>query len=415
MKQQGHGNKRIGRKRIGAALVLAAALTAALAQPGFANELSDIWGSSSVTVTVPEDEAFADIEKANVILDFYQIAAAEPLASGYDSFEFVWDEDYAEQKAEWKEIVDKAQAEGKDVTAADIDGLTQALAFSILSDVPEYKSGAAGTLPTPDFTAELDTPVEEIEEGLYLIVPHGSDLTDYKIVTDSNVISTVARGQGKDYHFAPILVSVPQREEVTVYEDEGKVEDNEEWTYSMFLGNTGNTGDWTGEISLNLKAGAVDTVGSLKLVKHLVSYQTFEGKTDPATFIFDIEGEKDGESVYSDIVTMRFTESGDQSVVIEDLPVGTVVKISEVYACGKKYKPEEKLVEVTIKGGEESIQTAEFTNHFNGPTPGGGSVLNHFESDGEGGWDDEKTTKTESDNDGTRTEPIWTPAPAVVQ
>ena len=409
MKQQRYDKKRTGKKRIAAACILACALTAVLAQPGFANDLGDIWGESSVTVEVPAD-SFEGIEKANVVLDYYQIAKAEPLSSGYDSFEFQWKDTYGEQKADWMETVEKAQEEERDLTAAEIDALAQALAGAILADVPEYESGAAGTLPTPDFTGELDKPVENIEEGLYLIVPHGSDLSDYKIVTDG-VISMIAVGNKKEFHFAPILVSVPQREEVTEFEDEGTIEGNEDWTYSMFLGNTGNSGDWVGDLTIQLKAGSLDTVGSLKIVKNLVDFETFEGRVDPATFIFDIEGKLNGERVISTVETMVFTEAGDQSVVIENIPVGTVVKIKETYSCGKKYVADEPLQEVTIVSDEETeITTVEFTNHYDGPTPGGGSVLNHFEADGNGGWDDENSTKTENDNEGTRTDNLWEPA-----
>ncbi|MBR2188824.1 MAG: hypothetical protein IJ860_05375, partial [Eubacterium sp.] len=252
MMQKDKTRKRKGRKgRLAVVAALALVLGALPAQKSYAVSLDGCTvtvKSPTVSETAPEDDTtFAELSGAGVILDFYQVAGAEAL-SGFDAYKFsAWNDPFRNLETEWEGILAESEEDG--LKADDVNGLTQRLAGVVLAGVPEYQTGAteSGALSEDELSkilvthGTLDSPVDvDAGAGLYLIIPHGDKITDYKVVTETasgTTYSMLARGKTKLYQFAPILVSVPTRGN-TALDGEGLIADNDAWTYQMFVGNT---------------------------------------------------------------------------------------------------------------------------------------------------------------------------------
>ena len=130
-------------------------------------------------------------------------------------------------------------------------------------------------------------------------------------------------------------------------------------------------------------------LGELEIVKTLSRFAASE----TATFVFQIEGVKDGKTVYSNVTTLDFTGPGTKSVVVEGIPVGAQVTVTEVYS-GARYKltSEESqqtvILSPEVEGAPASVT---FTNDYGDSGKGGHGILNTFDAveDGEGyAWDE---------------------------
>ena len=402
MQLQGkEGKLKKGGTRALFAVLLSAVLLLGYARTGYAADTFEaaVKEGFTVTVSVPE----GGLDSAGVTLDFYRIADAVPYGR-LDAYELVWDAKYAAQEAAWKAAVDAALEEETDLSAAAIDQIAQGLAGVVLANVPEYAPGstaAAGTpAVAPTYTGAPGTPVtladgETPKPGLYLIIPHG-DLAAYKatVHTDavgetpaSDQITTVAEGETKLFQFAPILVTVPMREESALGTGSLKsLRDGAEiGSYVISAGNTASEEPWVNKVSVALKTGSIERFGKLKVTKTLGTFEHVSGRADEATFIFDVEVTYGENNVYSDIITMVFTEAGEQSEVIEDLPIGATAVVKEVY-CGGNYKPANGAVRenITIIGDDpatddEEMAEAAFTNTYDEKWQGSGSVVNKFD------------------------------------
>ena len=71
--------------------------------------------------------------------------------------------------------------------------------------------------------------------------------------------------------------------------------------------------------------------GDLEIVKDLTEYNA---SLKDALFVFQVEGTRNGEKVYSDVVSIKFNQAGEKSVLVKHLPAGTKVTVKEVYAGG---------------------------------------------------------------------------------
>ena len=103
-----------------------------------------------------------------------------------------------------------------------------------------------------------------------------------------------------------------------------------------------------------------------------------------------MEAVLNGQNVYSDTVTLTFTEAGSKSYVIEGIPAGAQVTVTEIYT-GTTYTlvaPEgtDGTQNTVIQAG--STSSVSFTNDYTPTDKGGGAVINQFRyEDGEGwGW-----------------------------
>ena len=315
----------------------------------------DLDKKCSVTVE-PMDAAgdsdfLEDFAKAGVVVDLYQVASAKEVP-GYDTYTYDFPEAY-------KSLADLVLKEN--VTNDDWKAAAQEAAKLALD---------SGEAPKPTLAdQDLNTPITGLDSGLYLVIARGKDLTEvskyikYTETEDGKqVLDTIAMSGQYIYMFAPILISLPTKESV-----DGSI-------------NTANPGDWIYDPTISLKWEADRRFGPLEIVKSLQALEMSE----PATFVFSVEAVLDGENVYSDVVTITFTEPGEQAVLIEDkIPVGAEVTVTEVYS-GAVYTV---LTDVsqTVTIAADQVVGVEFINNYSRTEHGGGSVVNHFDHT-DAGW-----------------------------
>lgn len=111
------------------------------------------------------------------------------------------------------------------------------------------------------------------------------------------------------YDFSPYLVSLPNN----YYSGEHP---DDTWVYDVTTG---------------MKPQQTQRYGDLEIVKDLTAYNT---SLQDALFVFQVEGTRNGENVYSDVVTIKFNEAGKKTALVKHLPAGTEVTVTEIYAGG---------------------------------------------------------------------------------
>ena len=223
--------------------------------------------------------------------------------------------------------------------------------------------------PTATGAADGTSVISGLTAGLYLLVPHGSDIEDY-VTTRTNeageeVLVTVARSSEYEYYFSPILVSLPTKEGVNGV-DEINTADPTEWLYTGLI---------------TLKCEREVRFGDLLITKQL---DAFDGSSTGVTFSFYVEAVLDGKVVYSNVEVINFTGPGTLSTLVKDLPVGAVVTVVEAEGLVPGYYLVAADAEPGVISSEEVLEMF-FENSYE-PTPmHGHSVVNTFEYE-EGGW-----------------------------
>lgn len=91
-----------------------------------------------------------------------------------------------------------------------------------------------------------------------------------------------------------------------------------------------------------------------------------------------------GKTVYSNVVSTTHSAAGTKKVVIEDLPEGATVTVTEIYGGASYEATGSKEVKVQIVGGD--TVSAEFTNTYDDKLVPGYGVTNHFELDENNDW-----------------------------
>ena len=86
-----------------------------------------------------------------------------------------------------------------------------------------------------------------------------------------------------------------------------------------------------------------------------------------------------GENVYSNVVSITFGSAGEKSVIVDRIPAGAQVTVTEIYS-GAGYKV---VSPMTVTPADlisvKDILKVHFTNDY-ADTPGaGGGITNHFE------------------------------------
>ena len=124
--------------------------------------------------------------------------------------------------------------------------------------------------------------------------------------------------------------------------------------------------------------------GELVIEKVLKSYA---GK--PVTFVFEVDLIKDNQEVQFDVVSLTFDSYGVKQTIVKNIPVGSTVKVKEIYA-GSAYKVSgdssiEKIIHIQCSADKKDesgyIETkATFENDFNNDSKKGYGVLNTFNS-----------------------------------
>ena len=366
-----------------AALALVLLLAAAGVLPALAVTLNPEEQDFTVKVNSPdaEDGSYDELKNANVVLDVYQIAVAEPV-DGSDAYSFTYIPPFTDAAYQFGTVASAAEAAEKDLTAQDVSDYAQTLAKRILFP---------GEDDFVDITLEgrpLDEAFKLPTPGLFLIIPHGSDIEDYAVETEDGNVLMNAQAGDVQFQFAPILISVPMRG-YTPFEEEVGLTGDAELLFEAGLGDTSSTEAWDYDIEIDAKVGIVPAPGTgrLKITKKLLNHESVGTRTDEATFVFDVEVWDSPEKVnlvYSNVIPMVFTKAGSQTVeipqdftvgsyyeVTEETPTGNYTPVGETAAAGEIIADDPETVEV-------EAAEAEFTNDYNKTWNGGGSVTNHF-------------------------------------
>ncbi|MBQ1994073.1 MAG: hypothetical protein II243_06380, partial [Lachnospiraceae bacterium] len=145
---------------------------------------------------------------------------------------------------------------------------------------------------------------------------------------------------------------------------------------------------WLYDVNVVLKMQAEPATGSIMIDKKLVDYF---GNAENATFVFRVDTYyPDENTLYSsEVYSTTFNAAGTKSIKIDGLPIGSTVKVYEIYS-GINYNSSiasDQSLNVVVK--EDETERVEFTNKYNRRTTGGGGITNHFEydvTDGLGNW-----------------------------
>ena len=236
-----------------------------------------------------------------------------------------------------------------------------------------------------DYTGVSFTSKQSVDKGLYLVIVRGS-LTNSTVVksmtvSNSDITDTAKISEGlatytllgtSTFTSFPVIVSVP-----------AKVSDTGE-----MLKSTLEDGKWLYDVNVVLKMQAEPATGSIMIDKKLVDYF---GNAENATFVFRVDTYyPDENTLYSsEVYSTTFNAAGTKSIKIDGLPIGSTVKVYEIYS-GINYTSSissDQSLNVVVK--EDEIERVEFTNKYNRRTTGGGGITNHFEydvTDGLGNW-----------------------------
>ena len=303
-----------------------------------------------------DDDMLSDLEGTDITVDLYLVASAvkDPVS---DSYLYEIADRFKDLKVPSKP------------TQQDWSKLAMDAAFVVVD---------GGTSFTPEYSGKAGSEIKNINAGLYLVVAHGTELTEYweKVSSEEDEIYvSVAESSANKYSYIPVLVSVP-----TKAPDENGVI------------NTANSGEWLYTAQVVLKPEQSPRFGDLNITKKLDTYLAGE----KATFVFEVTIEYKETKLPSRIYTIDFLAPGEKTVTATGIPVGATVTVVEKYS-GATYK-------MVVKEGDSSEKTAvisleevaevEFENDYEEHNKNGYGVLNTFTYDEENGWSwNDPTTK----------------------
>ncbi len=363
------------RKGIYSAMAFLLAAGLCLVKPvigGAAEDKDYLKKPCSMTVQAGDTQFQEDLEKAQVVLDLYKVADTVEVQGG-NGYVYELTEPYKGKGAleaienqadkDWRELAQEAAR----ITLEPGAGIEPYVKTTDREETDENEADRSGPY-TPKKPGEEIT----VDSGLYLLVARGSDLEDYTntIETeDGDKLVTTAHSPLYAYTFEPQFVSLPA----------GSVEG------SGAANTIFNGGSWNYDLQMTLKAERDRRYGSLEIVKTLQSYETDE----PAIFVFQIEAVLDGETVYSDVESIIFTEAGQKKTLLENkIPAGAAVTVTEVYK-GAVYSLGPQTEETQMRTiAADQISTVEFINHYNDEQKGGHGIINQFQyNETSGAWD----------------------------
>ena len=353
------------RKRKGLIFLITFLLVTGIITGGILAEESKDDGSATavdpatgkVTFSLPKDfekqygETLEDFkEEGDLVVGLYKVADIYWNGSTA-KFEFSGSEKVNEILAEYFE-------EGKSGYVIDADA----------EDVVENMEAAAKELAglgieslSPD-NIELGKDAE-VAEGLYLVVPHNKEREDYiTTVTDeegNEVTVSYAYTTAKEYDFTLNLLALSAAQ-------------------SDLLGNK----------DVTLKPEAKPRMGRIEIDKILSNYLSY------GTFVFSVNAEYEGKVVLNDVRSLTFTEAGSQSIVIDDIPVGSVVTVKEIYSgaiyelsSDSKVEQEQTIDQPFVDEKTGTVFHFEFINIYNNSNNHGYGIDNMFVKDDNGDWE----------------------------
>ena len=374
-----------------AALLLAAVLIAA-SLPFFGKSVfaADPEPTESCTLTVFSHQTQENLAAANVVVDIYRIADATK-DQMYDTYNLT--------------LVEALRNAGLTLPSDNETGgwdQTKKMASDLI-----LGKGDGQTQWKPDGSYQIkdysDIPLGQpmnVSPGIYFVVAHGNDVTDYVSQNEAGDVITLAETPECTYQFFTELVMAPTKEPDP---ESGEI-------------NSANPGAWDPNVKLYLKPAEEAARGDLYITKKLDEYEQRKKDTngkkrdiiDDATFVFEVTAYKSKEDmttvIYHEFVSMTFTEAVTKTAVVKDIPAGSYVKVEEVYS-GRSYEavipknstsdnPLVQYVDIKPAVGEDATRVT-FENTYDDRPGGGGSVTNHFSFDGK--WDVEQVTDSSTE------------------
>lgn len=323
------------KKRIKTAGALTLAAITVLSAAG----LSSVYGAlgvetdrkCSLTFTL-DDTEFAELRDLEIPVDVYKVADITEEAV-YDTTNYTDFADLELEKVsstttaeEWAKMAEKA------METVENKGIKPTEKVKVTK--PEGATKSTGV-------------IRDLETGMYLVQAETVQSNEYT------------------YDFTPYLVSLPNN----YYSKENS---DDTWVYDVTTG---------------MKPQQTQRYGDLEIVKDLTEYNA---SLKDALFVFQVEGTRNGKQVYSDVVSIKFNQAGEKSVLVKHLPAGTVVTVKEVYAGGSYSNTSGETQEAVIaaEGVTDNPASVSFTNTYNGKLIPGTGIVNHFENkDGEWSWE----------------------------
>ncbi len=309
------------------AFILALALTAMF-------PLTYVWADGSVDtarrcsveVGISEEDSFKELKSVEIPVKFYRVAGID--AEGkYNALEA------------YSNLQEKLDAVDKNTKASD-----WAEIFELAKkDAENQKAGTTVKVRNGKATGG------DMESGLYLVLADSVSTGEYT------------------YNFTTGLVSLPDNAYYSLGQGKNM------WVYD--------------NVAVSLKPERTARSGELEIKKTLKNY---DAKTGTPLFVFDVEVYKDGEVVYSNVVSLSFDKEGTQKVKISGLPVGAKAVVKEIYS-GASYTADSAQT-VTIDSLQATeVSEASFTNEYDNKLVYGTGVVNHFAYDGNGySWTQQK-------------------------
>lgn len=322
------------------AVVLTLALTLVLSSLSLAKvygaKAIELDAKASITVGLAESNTYEELKSNDIKVTFYQVATVnesgeyDKLINSFDSSEIGSDT----TASTWSKMANNIAAD-QDLSSLDV----------------KYD-----TLIQNGNVAKVD--IEEGKLGMYLMVVEPVETDEYT------------------YEFSPALIAVPGNNYYS-YDANGNAvvadEANDAWQY---------------DVSAVLKPEYKDLYGNLVINK---TVDTFNTSLNGTSFVYKVTaykdysavdatlngGNADGKLVYSNVVTIDFSEAGTQQAVIEHIPAGAKVTVEEVYT-GATYKAKTETIQnkVIVKSKDESVS---FENTYDDTLTGNGTaVVNRF-------------------------------------
>ena len=321
------------KKRIKTAGALTLAAITVLSAAG----LSSVYGAlgvetdkkCSLTFTL-DDTEFDELRSLEIPVDVYKVADITEEAV-YDTTNYT---DFANLGLE--KVSSTTTAEEWAQMAEDAMKIVEDKKIAPTADVKVTK---------PAGEAESTGVINNLETGMYLVQAETVQTSEYT------------------YDFTPYLVSLPNN----YYSKENP---DDSWVYDVTTG---------------MKPQQTQRYGDLEIVKDLTEYNA---SLKDALFVFQVEGTRHGEQVYSDVVSIKFNQAGEKSVLVKHLPAGTKVTVKEVYAGGSYSNTSGDTQETVIvaEGITDNPASVSFTNTYNGKLIPGTGIVNHIEIEN-GNWD----------------------------
>lgn len=153
---------------------------------------------------------------------------------------------------------------------------------------------------------------------------------------------------------------------------------SDEWVYEL-----------TGSNAIGLKPDREERLGSLEINKTLTSYNETVGG---ATFVFHVNVEKLDGTATNNVYKMEFNGAGNDKLIINDLPAGAKVTVTEEYTGASYRLTSDNDQQVTIIAEEEEGNpvAVSFVNEYDGGQNGGTGIVNRFYmKDGSVDWEND--------------------------